>query len=175
LIALNAGTPGPSPGTVLADPKFPTVELHPDGNMYGDHAQLCKFIKQAGLSKSGAVNVEVESHYSMEDHQMAEFGIDRDRGRCVALEKGDHQTFSAWMRGLLNRKTLVDIDDLYDLHREMYQDNGHPEYVIQMNVFLKDSSSTIRARYEAAKVPGSRLADFQVRKARVLRFLDRFR
>lgn len=163
---------GAKQGAILTDPKYPTVELHPDGNMYGEHGQLVKFIKDASLSKSGKVGIEVESHHLMEDHQMEAFGVPRDQGRCVALEKGDHQTFSAWMRGILNRKTIVDIDELYDLHREMYQDNGHPEYVEQIQIFLRQWKNVIRSRYESGKVPGSRRADFAERKARVLRFLD---
>jgi carboxypeptidase C (cathepsin A)/outer membrane protein OmpA-like peptidoglycan-associated protein len=163
---------GAKPGTILTDANYPTVEIHPDGNIYGEHVQLLKFIKDAGLSKSGEIGYQVESHHLMEDHQMEQFGVPRNRGRCVSLEKSDHNTFSAWMRGLLNRTTRVDIDELYDLHREMYQDNGHPEYTTPIRDFLRQWKNDIRKRYDSGNVPGGRAADFPARKARVFQFLD---
>jgi hypothetical protein len=160
------------PGAILTDPGYPSVEIHPDGNIYGEHQQLLKFIRDAGISKSGQTGLAFESHHLMEDHQMENFGVPRNQGRCVALDQSDHSMFSAWMRGLLNRKTLVDIDELYDLHSQMYQDNGHPEYVEQARAFLRAWKDVIRVRYEQGKVPGSRAPNFPERRARALKFLE---
>jgi peptidoglycan hydrolase-like protein with peptidoglycan-binding domain len=161
-------------GAVLRSPKpeYRSVEIHPDGNIYGEHKALLKYIKEAGISRSGTSGLAFESHHLIEDNQMELFGVDREKGRCVALEQSDHQTFSAWMRGLLNRKTALDIDELYELHSQMYQDNGHPEYVAQMRIFLRESKDAIRSLYDKGKVPTGKWLDFPARRARVQRFLD---
>jgi len=163
---------GAKPGAILTDSRYPSVEMHPDGNIYGEHTQLLKFIQDAGISKSGKTGLAFESHHLMEDHQMENFGVPRNQGRCVALDQSDHSMFSGWMRGLLNRKTRVDVDELYALHSQMYQDNGHPEYVAQMRIFLRGWRDTIRGRYQQGNVPGGHDPDFTERRARVLEFLN---
>jgi hypothetical protein len=131
--------------------------------------QVTKYVKDAGLSKGGHLGVEIESHHLMEDHQMEQFGVPRDKGLCVALDKQDHVDFTRWMRGILDRKTPVDIADLYDLHREMYRDNGNPEYVPKLRKFLNQWKDVIRKRYQDDKVPGRRSPNFRERQ---IRFLD---
>jgi hypothetical protein len=166
---------GQAEGEVIQHRDYPTVQLHPDGSLYGEHGELTKLLNKYKWSgKRSGHRATFESHHLLENHQMERFGVPENRGRAVALEAEDHSTFSRWMRGLLNRRTVIDIDELYSLHRDMYQLNGHPEFIKEIDVFLREWKDIIRDRYAHAHkdIPGVRRSDFPERRDRVLKFLD---
>ncbi len=168
---------GAAEGEVLHHPDYKSVELHPDGSMYGDHGELTKLLNKYKWSgKRSGHRATFESHHLMENHQMERFGVPENKGRAVALDSDDHKVFSAWMRGLLDRRTVMDVDELYTLSRDMYQMNGHPEFIDEMDIFMRKWKDVIRDRYASGQkdIPGVRRADFPQRRDRVLKFLDDF-
>jgi peptidoglycan hydrolase-like protein with peptidoglycan-binding domain len=157
------------PGEVLhGSGNYSTIEMHPDGNIFGEHGELKKFLQEAKMS--GRERGTFHSHHLMEDHQMRRFGVDEDKGWAVALEAEEHSTFSSWMKGI--REPTTDIDELYKTHSQMYQFNGHPEYVKRMREFLLNHRDDIRKRYKEGDVPSGKQPDFAERKERAIKFLD---
>jgi hypothetical protein len=143
------------PGEIVKHPKRATVELHPDGNMYGPFNQLRPVLKEAELTASGK-KFDFEAHHLLEENQAANFGITKNEGWCVGLEVTDHQEFSRFMRGSLSKKNKWPIHELYQAHVDMYTMNGHPEYVTQLRRFLRDMKPKIVRAYETGRAPGSR-------------------
>jgi hypothetical protein len=105
------------------------VELHRDGNWYGRYTKLQAAVTDAGLSAKSK-RYDFEAHHLLEESMAAGFKIKESEGWCVGVEHMDHVEFTRDMRGLLSKKkrAVWDIDELYELHAQMYEDKGHPEY-----------------------------------------------
>jgi hypothetical protein len=88
----------------------------------------------------------------------------------VALEASDHAHFSAEVPSIC-RKNVYDIDGVYRAHEQVYQEAGHPEWVNEMRVFLRENRDKIAKKYENGSIPGAGASDFVERKARALEFL----
>jgi hypothetical protein len=153
--------------------KYPGVELHPDGNWYGRYTKLQAAVKDAGLSAKSK-RYDFEAHHLLEENMAAGFKIKESEGWCVGVEHMDHVEFSRDMRGLLSKKkrAVWDIDELYELHAQMYEDKGHPEYAEQLLRFIASKRDHFIKLYEKGDVPTKRYLDEATLK-RVLKWLNK--
>jgi peptidoglycan hydrolase-like protein with peptidoglycan-binding domain len=157
--AVEAGTV--KPGKVAKNPVvkgkvIEGVELHPDGNMYGPFGKLKKVLKEGQLTEGGGKKFDFEANHLLEENQARLFGITREEGLCVALERSDHDDFSRFMRGSLSKKNKWPINELYQAHVDMFNSLGHPEYVEQLRGFLREKKPKILEAYESGKAPGAK-------------------
>jgi hypothetical protein len=174
-LASGAEAVGPERG-VFPDPtKYPTVEVRPNGDVFGRYDELAKFGQDAGMTgKRGPVG-SIEGHHLLEDNYMEYFGVKRADGRSVGLESADHAIFSKEVPAELGGRTpkkFFDIWDLFNAHAKVYRENGHPEWVAEMIRFLRDQKSVIKDAYVGGKVPGSKLPDYAPRVSKALDFLN---
>ena len=143
--------------------------------MLGSYKDLKTYLKETKLtgSRKGSPYT-LEAHHLLEDEWMKSFGIDKSKGRCVALELGEHTFFSEHVPAALNRKKVVfrHIDIIFEAHAEVYIKNGHPEWVPEIRDFLRQNREIIKRRYQQGRVPGSKLSDFHKICQRVFKFLD---
>jgi peptidoglycan hydrolase-like protein with peptidoglycan-binding domain len=147
------------------------VELHPDGNMFGPFDKLKKVLKEGQLTEGGGKGLDFEANHLLEENQAQFFGIKRNEGLCVALERTDHDDFSRFMRGSLSKKNKWPIHELYQAHVDMYNMNGHPEYVPRLRQFLKEMKPKILESYLGKKPTAPGAGDPLVMPD-VMKFLD---
>ncbi|MCZ7356843.1 MAG: hypothetical protein O8C66_14255 [Candidatus Methanoperedens sp.] len=164
---------GPSKA-IWPDARYPTVEIRPKGDIFGNYDEVLNYVRETGLTgRRGIDESTIEAHHLLEDRLMEYFGIPTAKGRSVALEAGDHAYFSAEVPSHLPRKTFFDINDVFDAHAQVYREAGHEEWIDEIRNFLRQNKDFIRYRYEiTGLIPGSYLPDFVERRRIALEFLD---
>lgn len=154
--------------------RYPTVRIHPNGDMFGAYDDLTRYLKDAELTgpRTGGATT-LEAHHLVEDRLLSPYGIPRDRGATVALESVEHAEMSAELpRWLPRNRTVYDIDEIVLAHERMYIDLGYREFVPRVRRFVREYRDVIRRQYLQRQVPGAKAASFNTRLKRVLDFLD---
>jgi hypothetical protein len=160
---------------IRPDPsQYPTVEIRPNGDVFGSYRDVRRYAIATGLTsvrRTGESSIEV--HHLLEEHLVRPFGILKSEGVSVSLEATDHAYYSKEVPQHLPRGgAFYDIDDVYHAHAQTYQEAGHPEWIPVIRGFVREQRDVIRRRYAAGKVPGARKPDFPQRVQRVEEFLD---
>ena len=153
--------------------KYPSVDIRSSGDVFGNYKDVKGFVKELNLTakrRNGESSIEV--HHLFENNFAQNFGITENEGWSVALESSDHAEFTKYMRKRLPHSTFFDINDLFEIHSEMYRDLGHSEWIDELRKFLKQHSAKIRNNYQQEKIPGANDSDFNERKQKALDFLD---
>ncbi len=159
---------------IRPDPsRYPSVEIMPNGDVWGTYADVLKYAQESGLTavRKGDAST-IEAHHLTEKHSMQYFGISDDEGLSIALEASDHSKFTTELPRIRTRELFYDIDEVFKAHAEMYESLGHPEWVPQLKKFLRAHKDTILGVYKQKLVPGAHLADYPQRLRRVTRFLN---
>ncbi len=159
---------------IQPDPsRYPSVEIWPNGDVWGTYADVLKYAQESGLTavRKGSAST-IEAHHLTEKHSMQYFGISDDEGLSIALEASDHTKFTSELPRIRTRELFYDIDEVFKAHAEMYEAMGHPEWVPQLRKFLRAHKDTILGVYKQKLVPGAHLSDYPQRLRRVTRFLN---
>jgi hypothetical protein len=153
---------------------YPTVEVRPNGDVFGNWDDLNRYLADAGLTgsrKGGATTLE--AHHLVEDRLVKPYGISHGEGWCVALEAVEHAEISRELpRWLPQNVSVYDIDHIVLASERMYRDLGYSEFVPHVRAFVRQHRQTIRGLYTQRRVPGASQPDFNARLRRVLKFVD---
>lgn len=145
----------------------PTVELRQNGDILGSYDELLAWLRNAQLS------YRVQAHHIFENHFAEMFGISRQKGRSIALLQEEHSQFTAEMGRIIQRGTMrLDIDSIYEAHVQMYRNLGHPEWIDELRMSIRQHRDQIRHAYESGTVPSANLPDFNDRRTRAIEFLE---
>ena len=150
-----------------------SVEVHPNGDIFGSYRDLAWYEQQAGLTGSEAGNENpVQAHHLLEDNLMEQFGISRDEGRAVLLDAVDHDHFNEIPRAMPRGARPDDIQTIFNTTAGIYNDANRPEYVDQMRQFLAEHRDRLAQQYQQGMVPGANEPNFADRQAEALSFLN---
>jgi len=160
--------------SIRPDPsRYPSVEIMPNGDVWGTYADVLKYAQESGLTavRKGDMST-IEAHHVIEKNSMRDFGISDDEGLSIALEASDHSKFTTELPRIRKRDLFYDIDEVFKAHAEMYETMGHPEWIPQLKKFLLAHQARIMGVYNQKLVPGAHLPDYPQRLRRIIRFFN---
>jgi hypothetical protein len=119
------------------------VEITPNGDIFGRHADLSNYLKTAALSGSRKDDeVTLESHHLVPVEVLNQVGISPADGISVAVDSGGHMNDIHGSAGLQTGLVFTDIDQLKNYYREQYASLGAPEWGDKVDEFVEANRDT---------------------------------
>jgi hypothetical protein len=161
-----------------------SVELTPDGGVFGDYDHLRDYLVDTDLTGGTPSDSYVaEAHHLLSTSFTDAFGLDSDSAPAVALDRFDednpgdsHQFYTDAVAATLDSANFYDIDEVYQAHAALYEQSGHFDWAERALDYIADHRDELIGLYERGEIPGSNLPDYDDRVDRVtdwLRSIDR--
>lgn len=119
------------------------VEITPDGDIFGRHGDLKRYIKAAELSGQRAEGIpNFESHHLIPAEILEQIGIAKEDGIAVAVDSIGHMQDIHGHGGLENGLIFTDIDQLKNYYKEFYISLGAPEWADKVDEYVEANRDT---------------------------------
>ena len=171
-------TPDPDTSAIHLDDYG--VDITPDGEVFATYDDLRDFLQDTELTGgTPSDNYAVEAHHLLTTDFMGHFGLDSGDVPAVGIDRFDednlqnsHQFYTDQIAKALETSQFFDVDEIYDAHAVIYEQNGHAEWADRALDYIADHRDELIGLYERGEIPGANEPDYDDRADRVIEWLN---